>query len=280
MNFFDPPPLRWTGSKWQLADWIIERMPPHDSYVEPYCGGAAIFFRKYPAPIEVLNDLDGDIVNFFKVLRERTDELVRAVDLTPHARAEYDLAYEPTDDPLERARRFYVGSRQSFGAFARVKTGWRTQRNFNRRTSITDEWARLRGLMLAARRLKHAQIENDDALKVIKRFDTPSTLFYVDPPYVHSTRSGGRSRSRYQFEMSDDDHRKLAKVLNAVKGMVMLSGYDSPLYRELYAGWRVLSKSTTTNGNNKAVEYLWVSPHATALSALPLFQQEGSKQYE
>lgn len=168
MQFFDPPPLRWTGSKWQLAEWIISQFPPHLLYCEPYCGGAAVFFRKQPAKIEVLNDLDGDVVNFFTVLRTHTNELVQAVDLTPYSREEYEQAYEPSDDPLERARRFYICSRQSYGAFSGRKTGWRTQKNWRRGMSINHEWNRLHGLFKAAYRLKDAQIECDDALEVIR----------------------------------------------------------------------------------------------------------------
>lgn len=272
MDYFDPPPLRWTGSKWKLADWIMRYFPPHELYCEPYCGGAAIFFRKSPAKIEVLNDLNGDVVNFFTVLRTRTAELVEAVDLTPYARAEYEQAYEPCDDPLERARRFYVLSRMSFGAYSGRKTGWRTQRNRHRGTSITSEWKRLHGLLKGAARLKDAQIECDDALEVILRYDGPRALFYVDPPYVYNTRSDG-GRQRYTYEMKDNDHIDLAKVLQQVKGMVLLSGYDSPLYRELYDGWRVVSKSTTTNGNSTATESLWISPKADQMNHLPLFNE-------
>lgn len=272
MTFFDPPPLRWTGSKWQLAEWIISQFPPHQLYCEPYAGGAAIFFRKQPAKIEVLNDLNGDVVNFFNILRTRPDELIRAVDLTPYSRAEYELAYQPCDDPLERARRFYVCSRQSFGAYSGRKTGWRTQKNWRRGMSINHEWNRLHGLFQAAYRLKDAQIECDDALAVIRRYDSPHALFYVDPPYVLSSRSQGVGRKRYQHEMTDADHRSLCDLLHTVKGMVILSGYDSALYRELYSDWHVLSKSTTTNGNSTATEYLWLSPNAQQLNKLPLFE--------
>ncbi len=267
MTFFDPPPLRWTGSKWKLADWIIGQFPAHELYCEPFSGGAAVFFRKPPSKIEVLNDADGAVINFFTVLRTRTDELVRAVDLTPYAREEYELAYEPTDDPLEWARRFYVCSRQSFGAYSGRKTGWRSQKNWYRGTSITGEWQRLDGLLMAAARLKDALIENGDAVEIIQRYDGPRALFYVDPPYVLSSRSQGRQRKRYQHEMTDADHRALAACLHQVQGMVLLSGYDSPLYRELYADWMVISKTTTTNGNGSVMEYLWISPRAAAAKA-------------
>lgn len=165
MKFFDPPPVRYFGSKWQLADWIIESMPPHMSYVEPYCGGASVFFRKAPSGLEVLNDLNGDVVNFFDMLRDHTDELVRLIDLTPFSRQEYERGFEPVDEALERARRFYVRSWQAFGSGGIEKpTGWRHQLNKNRGTGVTSEWSRLSGLFKGARRLKDAQIECLDAL--------------------------------------------------------------------------------------------------------------------
>lgn len=269
MDFFDPPPIRWTGSKWQLADWLISMFPPHICYVEPYCGGASVFFRKYPSRIEVLNDLDSSIVNFFKVLRTRANELIDAIDMTPYAREEYDLAFEPTEDELERARRFYVATRQSFHGMLERKTGWRTQKHNKRGTMLTGEWARLEGLYMAAQRLKSAQIEHDSAVRIIERYDTDQTLFYIDPPYVLSARSDD-NRKRYAFEMTDDEHRELAGVLHSIEGMVVLSGYDSPLYRELYEDWHVVSKSTTTNGNGAATEYVWINQAAqkTALFEL------------
>lgn len=271
-TFFDTPPLRYTGAKWKLADWILSHFPPHDIYVEPYCGGASIFFRKEPSKVEVLNDLNGDVVNFFRVLREQPDKLIKAIDLTPFSREEYDLAFVPSEDPIEKARRFYVLCWQSFGMFGGRKTGWRRQLNINRGTNITGEWNRLDGLWYAVRRLKAAQIESKPALELIQAADSKDTLFYVDPPYVLSSRSQSVGRKRYAHEMTDDDHRQLAGVLHHLKGMVILSGYDSPLYRELFADWKVLTKTATTNGNSVATEYLWLSPNANELGRLPIFE--------
>lgn len=272
MAFFDVPPVRHFGSKWQIAEWIYETFPPHEIYVEPFCGSAAVFFRKPTSRIEVLNDLNGDLVHFFRVLRTRRDELVQAVDLTPYAREEYELSHQPCEDELERARRFYVRSQMSFAADGRTKSGWRTERSTNRHVKITDEWRRLAGLMAAANRLKDAQIECRPALKVIRTWDGPNTLFYVDPPYVLMAR--GRKTKRYHHEMTDDDHRELAIALKQVQGAVVLSGYSSALYEELYPGWRTMTKTTTTNGNKKAVECLWLSPKAIDLQAMPIFKAQ------
>ena len=270
MKFFDPPPVRYLGSKWQLADWLVAQFPPHELYCEPFAGSAAVFFRKYPSAIEVLNDVDGEVVNFFRVLRSQPEDLVNAIDLTPWSRAEYDLSYEPCDDPLERARRFYVRSRQSFCGYTARKSGWRTIKKLKAARDITGEWRRLDGLLMAADRLKDALVECLDACTVIARYDHDKALFYVDPPYVKRSRSDSGT-SRYPHEMTDDDHAALAKVLHQIEGMALVSGYDSELYRELYSDWQVISKTTTTNGNSKAVEYLWISRKAADIARLPLF---------
>lgn len=273
VGFFGTPPLRYVGSKWQIAEWIIERFPPHEVYVEPYCGAASVFFRKHRSPIEVLNDLDGDIINFFDVLRTDTDALVRAIELTPYSRAEHERAMTPCSDcdPLERARRFYVGLWQSFASTLIYGSGWRHQTTAKQRTPVVESWKRLDGLLDAAYRLKDAQIECLPALECIEHYDSKTTLFYVDPPYVKSSRTKG-SRSRYRHEMNDDDHRALAEALHNVKGMVMLSGYESTLYDDLYGDWHKVTKTSTTNGNSTSIEVLWLSPGATQVDALPLFQ--------
>lgn len=271
LKYFDAPLLRYTGGKHKLADWIIAQMPPHLVYCEPYSGGAAVLFRKSLSKVEVINDKWLDLINFFKVLRDQPEALVRAIDLTPYARAEYELAYIPSDDPLESARRFYVKVWQSFGAYAGRKTGWRQQRNpHDRGTVITSEWSRLTSLNKVAQRLKNILIECDDALPIIDRYDNPETLFYVDPPYVLDTRSTGGKRARYMHEMSDADHIQLSEKLHQVNGMVLLSGYDCPLYRDLYRGWDVRHKSMTTNGNSKKTETIWISPSAANAKNLKL----------
>jgi len=271
MKFFDPPPVRYFGSKWQLAEWIIAQMPPHEVYVEPYCGGASVFFRKEPSALEALNDLNGDVLNFFDVLRSREAELIRAIDLTPYSLAEFKRAGEPSEDELERARRFYVRAYQSVGGggAGRRAGGWRRVYDLKRGSTPGHDWSRLEGLYKAAQRLKEAQLECEDALDVIKRYDSPDTLFYVDPPYVMDSCKD--KRNVYVHEIDDEQQRQLADVLHHIKGMVLLSGYDSPLYQELYSDWTVATKTNTTNGNSQSVEYLWSSPNATRMDRLPLF---------
>ncbi len=272
MQFFDPPPVRYMGSKWQLAKWIISHMPPHDIYVEPFCGGAAIFFRKSPSELEALNDLNGEVLNFFDVLRTREDELVRAIDLTPYSEAEYERSLEPmVADSLERARRFYVRSYQGIGGGSARRAGWRSVTDLARGSTPASDWSRLTGLHKGAHRLKAAQLHNQSALEIIARYDTAKTLFYVDPPYVLDSRKD--SRNVYAHEMTDLQHRELADVLHHISGMALLSGYQCDLYDELYADWHVTSKTTTTNGNSTATEYLWISPNASNLNRWPLFEE-------
>lgn len=265
------PPVRYYGGKWRIAPWIIEKFPEHITYFEPFCGGASILFRKHPSKYEAINDLNNDVVTFFEVLRTREDELIRAIELTPHSREEHRRAHERADDPLEQARRFYVRSRQSYGSGeGKHNTGWRYQVRDKRGTAVVDEWNTTDHLRWAANRLKQVQIECDDAFKAIERWDAPTTLMYVDPPYMFETRYS--EERRYHTEMTDDNHAQLLDLLCSVKAMVLLSSYENPLYEETLtaAGWSPLTKDTRTNDNHDATEVLWMNPAALAANT-PMF---------
>lgn len=266
------PPMRYLGSKWRLADWIIGQFPPHQIYVEPFAGGASVFFRKNRSALEIINDLDGEIVNFFRVLRTHTDELLRQVRLTPWSREEYELSLQPAplDDVIERARRLYVATHQSFGSTLIYNSGWRHQLTSEQRTPLVDTWRREEGLLMAADRLKAAQIECRPAVEVIRAYDRPDVLFYVDPPYPLRSRAD-RGRKRYRVEMDDQNHRELAVALHEIKGMVILSSYSSPLYDELFGDWIRTQKNARTNGNSVSTEVLWLNPAASDMNKLPLF---------
>lgn len=266
------PPVRYYGGKWRIGKWIIQQFPPHTCYVEPFTGGASVLFQKSPSKFEVINDLNGEVVNFFDVLRSTPEDLIHALQLTPFSREEHKRAHQlDSDDPLERARRFYIRSRQSFGSGeGQYATGWRYQKNDRRGSSCVDEWNSLHHLYDAARRLKYVQIECDDAFRVLRRFDGPETLFYVDPPYLFSTRYS--NEKRYRHELSDGQHIQLAESLHHLEGMVILSGYVSELYNDLFSTWRRMSKETKTNGNNEATEYLWINPLADR-RLMPLFSE-------
>lgn len=220
------PALRYHGSKWRLAPWIISHFPDHDQYVEPFGGGAGVLLRKAPVKIEVYNDLDGEVVNFFRVLRDQTAELLRAIELTPFSRAEMIAARENRCDGaqigelsgVERARRLYVLAWQMYGG-PRVqwKSGWRRtklSRNANhegRGTTVVEDWNNLGSIGVVAQRLKAVAIECSPAEKVITHYDNFQTLFYCDPPYVFETRLRWKKHeASYVHEMTDLQHQCLA----------------------------------------------------------------------
>lgn len=253
------PALRYYGGKFRLASWIIQHFSEHSCYCEPYGGAMSVLLQKPLADLEVYNDLDDLVVNFFRVLRKRPDDLIRALVLTPYAREEQRQAFEPCNDELEQARRFYVASWQSFGGSTRQSTGWRYQLGKNNRSSsVLDDWNHIDHLQDIIWRLKQVQIEHDEATSVIARFDSPDTLFYVDPPYPLGTRSRGAC---YRHEMSDEQHQELSQVLHRAKGMIVLSGYPCQFYQSLYPNWLFEDRPSRTNGGGVATERLWLSPN-------------------
>lgn len=268
------PALRYHGAKWRAASWIVACLPvEHDVYIEPFGGSAAVLLNKTRSTIEVYNDLDGEVVNFFRMLRERPDDLVRALHWTPFAHAEKKLSHEPTDDPLEAARRFYVRSYLTIsGPTAQWNSGWRRQKKLSRgrngRSNMkpaATSFMELEHLYQVAERLRGVIIEQENALDLIRRYDHARAAFYVDPPYVAETRKRWKA-SAYKHEMTDTQHRELAAVLQACTGMVILSGYDGDLYRELFPDWHRLDREFRTNGNTAgtATESLWLNDAARA----------------
>ncbi|RUR77058.1 DNA methyltransferase [Chlorogloeopsis fritschii PCC 6912] len=257
----NPPLLRYFGGKHRDARKIIRHFPQHQVYCEVFGGGASVLLQKQPSQIEIYNDLSGDVVNFFRVLRDRTEELVRAIELTPYSREEYNLAFNSSDDCLESARRLYIRSWQSYGSGCSVakKSGWRFLYRQTTSEDVVGCFNRTSHLWDLAGRLKHCQIENDDAIAVINRYGrNPNCLIYCDPPYVHSSRT---EDSNYDFEMTDQQHKELADILHSVNAMCIVSGYACELYSQLYKDWRLIQWETLVNGvKRKAVESLWVSP--------------------
>lgn len=276
------PALRYLGGKWRLAPWIISHMPPHRIYVEPFGGAASVLLRKPRSYSEVYNDLDDDVVHVFRVLRDPSmaSELARVLSLTPFARAEFEAAYEPCDDPVERARRIVFRSFAGFGSGSTVDTrtrgtaptptGFRSNSNRSGTTPAHD-WMRFPGVLTDfTERLRGVVIEQRPAISVIQLHDGPTTLHYVDPPYPHATRGRGRGglqqSGRYRHEMSDDEHRALADVLHRVEGMVLLSGYRCEMYDDLFAGWRRVVRRTHADGARRRTEVLWMNPAAATAS--------------
>ncbi len=270
------PVLRYYGGKWRMAPWIISQFPVHTCYVEPFCGAASVFFRKPPAEFEVINDLDGEVVNFFEVLRDRTDEFIGAILGTPYSRAEYDTAAEIVVEPLERARRYYVRAWQGRGGVTGRSSGWRFQRRDNGGRGVVRCWNDVEHLYGIVWRLKQAFIENDDALEIIERYDRETTVFYVDPPYLQATRSRRWKSRGYMCEIDEEYHCRLLDQLQEIRGMAIISGYASALYEERLIGWRRLEKRVLTSNSAKvATEVLWVSPAAVAGGQMGLGLDQG-----
>lgn len=242
-----------------MAPWIIDHLPEHRTYVEPFGGAASVLLRKPRSYAEVYNDLDGEVVNLFRVARDCGDELTRVLSLTPFARDEFKLSYEPSSDPLEQARRTVIRSAMGFGTSAIGRTtGFRASSTRNGQTPANDLRFFPFALLPLIERLKGVTIENRDAQLVMRAHDGLETVHYVDPPYVSTTRDKGRD---YRHEMDDADHIRLAEFLHTLKGFVILSGYNSPLYGELYAGWRKAYRATRADAAGERLEVLWLSPN-------------------
>lgn len=268
--------LKYHGSKARMAHRIIPMMPPHMCYVEPYAGSAAVLLRKPPSDFEVYNDINLALHAFFQVLRDRREELERLLYYTPHHRHEHAVASEmlcnadkiravvgTESGRLEVARLVYVAANQSRHWPATAsRAGWRYQHSQNRGKNVNEEWRDLSGLHACAERLRCVQIECDDAISVIRRYDTCDTLFYVDPPYVLSTRCPSWSGKTYEGEMTDEEHVVLLTALRQCAGMVMISGYRSELYDDLLHDWDRHDFHTITDRAFARTECLWVNPSA------------------
>jgi DNA adenine methylase len=264
------PVLRYFGGKWKLAPWIISHFPEHRVYIEPFGGAASVLMQKPRTYAEIYNEIDGEVVNVFRVLRDPSSaaELLRLVELTPFARDEFNEAWRPAKDSIEQARRTLLKAFAGFGSDSvhrrasqgmrtsphrwRPTTGFRTTAHRHRGTTPATDWANYTVV-----------IENRPALDVIRQYDDSEALIYLDPPYVLDSRK--RTDHGYRQEMSDEDHRELARVLHGVAGMVIISGYQTELYDELYAGWRrveTVAHGTGAHGRgcSTAREVLWISP--------------------
>jgi DNA adenine methylase len=255
------PALRWHGGKWRLAPWIIKYLPEHRIYVEPFGGAASVLLRKSYAYCEVYNDLDEEVVNFFRVVRERGDDLKCALETTPFARREFEDAYQASAAPMERARRLVIRSFMGFGSNGHSrKTGFRANSNRSGTTPAHD-WKNYATVFpFLIERFRGVVIECRPAEQVLSAHDGEHTLHYVDPPYVTSTRSD--PSKDYAHEMTDEDHIRLSQTLQQMMGAVVLSGYPSPLYRDLYRGWKCVRMKALADGASKRIECLWLNAQA------------------
>lgn len=277
------PVLRYHGGKWRIAPRIIAMMPPHQVYVEPYCGAASVLLRKPRAYAEVINDMDGRIVSMFRLLRDQkqAERLVEALKLTPFAREEFEDSYGCTDNPIEAARRLIVRSFMGFGANGineEIKTGFRANSNRSHTTPSHDWKNYPEGLAAITSRLQGVVIEHRDALQVMAAHDRPATLHYVDPPYMPSTRSekrrrGGAKYHSYKFDMEEAGHVRLLEFIQSLEGMVLISGYPHDLYDEMLCGWERREFAALADGAKERVEVVWLNPAAAACAPEPKPEQ-------
>jgi len=266
------PLLRYHGAKWRLAPWIISHFPRHRIYVEPFGGSGSVLLRKGRSDVEVYNDLDSEIVNLFRVARDSGEELSRLVFLTPYSRDEFVKSFELSDDPLEQARRTIIRSFQGFGSGYVTHTegskcarpeygfriGWRCRGN-----KPHTNWCHVSDTVMAViERLRGVVIENTTFQTVIKKNNTEDTLIYADPPYVSSVRDNGKD---YRHEFTEADHIELAQILHKTSGTVIVSGYHSELYNDLYHDWIVRERESQTVGNTKRIEVIWIKGYEHGL---------------
>jgi len=275
-------PIQWVGGKGLMVTKLLSLVPPHKIYVEVFGGGASLLFGKTPSPVEVYNDLDSGLVNFFRVLRdpEMFAKFHSLVSLTPYSREEYNLcraSWEECDDEIIRAYRWFVVARMSFGGHFAHSWGNVVTTSCRGMASTCSQWlSTIDMLPLIHERLMRVQIENADFRNILTRYDTPDALIYCDPPYVPDTRRDGR----YKHEMSLQDHSELVEILLKVKAMVILSGYRHSIHTQLeQAGWerkdyetschaaaRTRASGILGNGSGKRmqprVESVWINPQA------------------
>ena len=261
------PIMRYHGGKWMLAPWIVEHMPQHRYYIEPFCGAASVLLRKPRSYSEVISDLNGELMNMFRVARDHGPELCQLLELTPFHREEYALACKKSRNKIEQARRTIVRSYFGFGSNSHNQvTGWRSGVRASGATPWSDWRTFPPQLVATIERLQGVAMETRPALQVIEQNDHHDALFYLDPPYVRASRDAGRD---YKHELTDDGHRRMAKVLHGLEGMVMLSGYRSKLYDELFGDWHREEKAALADGGRKRTEVLWMNPAAMARHPSP-----------
>lgn len=256
----------WYGGKFSHLDWLLPLLPKTNNYCEPFSGSAAVLLNRPPSMVETYNDIDGELVNFFRVLRDQPEEITRAIALTPFSREEFHKAVTGSLrqlGELERARRFYVRARQTRTGLAQTATlgRWANCRDTSRAgmSGVVSRWlGGVDGLPEIASRLIRVQIENRPALDLIRAYDSKDTLFYCDPPYLHDTRGDSKA---YGFEMDEGEHVDLAATLNACKGKVAISGYRNALMDKLFKNWNRYDAAPKKIHSTKQLrqECLWMN---------------------
>lgn len=265
--------LKYSGSKWNIAKKLVELIPPHKSYVEPYFGSGAVLFSKPPSRIEIINDLDSDVVNLFRCIQENPENLARLVMTTPYSREAYNDSFQGThitgipsgDDRFHKACRFLTRMWQSYGSRNDgYKNGWKYDASRERMYALWDWYALPEWIVGVAERLRKVQIEHKPALDVIKQFDNPDVFIYMDPPYLLGTRS----HKQYRYEMEDADHEELLNTVLRSRARIMISGYESKMYNDYLHGWRRAGFSSHADGGRPRQEVVWMNYECGAQMAL------------
>lgn len=250
--------MKYPGSKWSIAKWIIDFFPEHHSYLEPFFGSGAVLFNKPRSHIETVNDLDGNVVNLFEWIRKDPERLAREIYYIPYARQVYDEAFASVpEDSFEKAVNFYIRLNMGHGFRTNgEKVGWKNDVQGRERSYASQDWCNLpEKILQAAERLRGVQIENKSAEDVIQRFNYSNVLIYADPPYVLGTRHG----KQYRYEMEDKDQENLLDVLLEHKGPVILSGYDNDLYNDRLHSWHREETTCYSQVCSKKREVLWMN---------------------
>lgn len=263
--------LKYPGSKWRIASWIVSHFPEHHTYVEPYFGSGAVFFNKERSCIETINDLDNDVINFFQWVKNDPEKLAHEIYFTPYARKVYETAfYAIPENSLQQAVNFCIKVNMSHGFRNNgYRVGWKSDVQGRERAYAAADWSNLPQMLLQiTERLRGVQIESQPALKLISRYNYENVLLYCDPPYMLSTRR----TTQYRHEMTDDDHMELLDALRLHKGPVIISGYESPLYEEKLKDWdHAEIGSHTQYAGTKKKEIIWCNRAINAEKQLSLF---------
>lgn len=257
--------FKYPGSKWSINEWIIDHFPEHHSYLEPFFGSGGVFFKKKRSPIETINDLDHDVVNFFRLCRKDPERLAREIYLMPYAREVYETAIseisheEGEEEDVHRAAVFAAKLMMGFGFRTNeTKVGFKRDIQGREAAYAANDWCNMpERIIEAAERLRGVQIENRPAVQLIREFNSKNVLIYADPPYVISSRSC--KRAQYKHEMTNEDHEELLDALRNHKGPVLLSGYDNPLYAERLKDWNMETIDARAQTGGKRKEVLWMN---------------------
>ncbi|MBF2754204.1 MAG: DNA adenine methylase [Gammaproteobacteria bacterium AqS3] len=269
-------PFRYYGGKVQILSWLINQFPKSFSFVDVFGGSGVVSLNVVDRYKRVVwNDIDRNVVNFFKVLRDDSEELIRLIELTPVARDEHLAAWEYSDYPVENARRFFVRMTQSFNNYGlKGRCSWLGGSLESKKSRAGYVFARVKGLEEVVRRLQHIEIENKPFHDLIEKESHPDNFFFVDPPYLNSTRNG----SAYAHDMTDDEHERLFRMLDQSPANAVVCGHRSDLYDDLYKSWtrkeHIINNAYVAQRgcDPQRTEVVWIKNHYPTNQQCALFE--------